>query len=72
MVHDSFATHAPMMGQLNEALREAFVEMYKADNWLARLYQEAKKTLVSDSLPDVPLIGCLDINQVLESEYFFS
>lgn len=72
MVHDSFATHAPMMGQLNEALREAFVEMYQADNWLARLYQEAKKTLVSDSLPDVPLIGCLDIYQVLESEYFFS
>lgn len=73
MVHDSYATHSPNMPLLNNRLREAFVEMYKHNDVLKDLYDSAVYTLKDGT--DVPLPpeqGCLDIDEVMLSPYFFA
>ena len=73
MVHDSFGTHAPMMGNLNRGLREAFVELYEGQDFLATLGERARQELPADvTLPVVPMMRGLDLNEVLVSPYFFS
>jgi len=73
MVHDSFGTHAPMMGNLNRGLREAFVELYEGQDFLATLGERARQELPEDvTLPVVPMMRGLDLNEVLVSPYFFS
>lgn len=73
MVHDSFGTHAPMMGNLNKGLREAFVELYEGQDFLATLGERARRELPEDvTLPSVPMMRGLDLNEVLVSPYFFS
>ena len=73
MVHDSFGTHAPMMGNLNRGLREAFVELYEGQDFLAMLGERARQELPEDvTFPVVPEARGLDLNKVLVSPYFFS
>ncbi len=73
MVHDSFATHSPMMPALNESIRTAFVGMYLGKDWLKDLYFQAVHD-IGDGLviPLPPEQGLLDIREVLLAEYFFS
>lgn len=72
MIHDSFGTHSTNMPILNKALREAFVETYK-DDPLLQMYERAIIDLPDTcDVPRPPSKGTLDLNEVLNSEYFFA
>lgn len=70
MIHDSFATHACDTGVLFEVLRNEFCTMYQA-NVLQELY-DGMPDAVKELLPPPPMRGKLDLEQVKESEFFFS
>lgn len=73
MVHDSYGTHSPNMVTLNNKLREAFVEMYRDNDVLSDLYTYAVTSLKEGTeVPEPPVKGCLNIEEVLQSDYFFA
>ena len=73
MVHDSYGTHSPNMVKLNDKLREAFVEMYRDNDVLQNLYDSAVNTLTEGTeIPEPPPRGTLNIEEVLQSDYFFA
>ena len=71
MVHDSYGTHSPNMDIMSRILREAFVDMYKEHDVLQELRDHAVETIGDSSIPQPPLTGGLDLDRVLESNYFF-
>jgi DNA-directed RNA polymerase len=78
MIHDSYGVHACDTGVLAQTLREAFVIQYSEDV-LAKFRDEIISQLVDSGagelvkeLPELPPYGDLDINVVLDSEYFFA
>lgn len=73
MIHDSFGTHSPNMDVLNRNLREAFVDLYQNNDILGDLYKNAVLDLPEDvDVPKPPVKGSLELNQVLNSKYFFA
>jgi len=60
-VHDCFATIAPDAGQLNEIIRDQFIEMHKRHEWLAE---------ISHGVPFTN-IGTLDVEQVRRSFFAY-
>jgi len=77
MIHDSYAVHAGELSNgknctdvLFASLREAFVDMYVNNNPLNDL-RDCVQEVVKD-IPEPPAFGALDIEQVKESEFFFS
>ena len=73
MVHDSFATtagHAPL---LERTTRGAFVLLHHEPivSMLHQQWSEATKA-AKKPIPEPPPRGALDINSVIESEYFFN
>ena len=74
MIHDSFGCHACDVGQLSKALRETFVEIYR-ENWLERLYQQMMQLAPEVTIPHWSKyleLGTFDIEECLQSEFFFS
>ncbi len=69
-VHDEFSTHACDVPQLQTCLRQEFVEMHSRD-LLAEFKAEVEEQLEVE-LPAPPPRGSLDINQIMQSTYFFS
>jgi len=69
MVHDSFGVHASEMSTfLHQCVKPAFVDMYKKD-----VLQEFASTLPDDmDIPAKPERGCLVLEEVKNSEFFFS
>jgi len=74
MIHDSYGTHAADADTLSLQLRRAFHDQYSADvlgdlreSILAKLDDSAKKEVAP--LPDR---GKLELDRVLDSEYFFA
>lgn len=68
-IHDSYGCHAPLVNKMREITKRKFVELH-SENLLANLKEQLEKYLGVE-LPPVPETGTLDINKVLESEYFF-
>lgn len=70
-VHDSFWTHAGTVDDMNESLRKQFVCLYSAP-----ILEDFRETLCmrfpAIDFPPLPKRGSLDINQVLQSKYFFA
>ncbi|QDH84545.1 putative RNA polymerase [Achromobacter phage vB_AxyP_19-32_Axy21] len=64
-IHDSFGSHACDYLKLNGALRRTFVAMYTENDVLFDFLWSVK------GFATVPLKGKLDLNQVLNSEFFF-
>jgi DNA-directed RNA polymerase len=78
MIHDSYGVHACDTRVLADTLREAFVEQYSGDV-LAKFRDEIVSQLVAsgagklvEKMPPLPSYGTLDLNVVLDSEYFFA
>lgn len=74
MVHDSFGTHAGDAAVLRDALREAFIEQYRADvlgQFRDQLVGQLPEDLAAE-LPPLPAFGTLDLEQVRHSDYFFA
>lgn len=71
MIHDSFGTHAANTQVLVSCLREQFVDIYQTD-WLTRLYQGFKAYAPNVAIDPPPARGGFDIQEVLNSDFFFS
>lgn len=71
-VHDSYWTHACHVEDMGRLLRETFVELHSEPllEQLRDQFEEEYPNLAP--FPQLPKKGNLDLNQVLESEYFFS
>lgn len=74
MIHDSYGCHAGHATRLRDNLRAAFVAQYEPDV-LARFRDELLEQLppeLQEKLPPLPPMGSLDLQGVLNSEYFFA
>jgi DNA-directed RNA polymerase len=69
MVHDSFGVHATRMTEfLNSCVKPAFVDMYQRD-----VLEDFRSKLPPDlDLPSLPTKGQLVLEDVKDSEFFFS
>jgi DNA-directed RNA polymerase len=77
MVHDSYATVPADCSKLAKTLRQVFVEFYRDNDVIGHLFQaflqSAPIEASSDKqMPVPPSMGTLDINQVMDSLYFFN
>jgi len=70
-VHDSFWTHAGTVKQLNELLREAFVELHSRP-LLEDLLAQLRAAHPDITFPPLPARGKLELEKVRDSTYFFS
>jgi DNA-directed RNA polymerase len=71
MIHDSYGTHAGNAWAMARYLREEFVQMYSQVNVLTR-FKEELEAQTGEQLPDLPAKGNLDLQQVLDSPFFFA
>lgn len=69
-VHDSYWSHASNIDDLSDILRTQFVEMHKED-LVGKLYLEWQEAYPDIDLPVPPAKGSLDLDQVMDSPYFF-
>ncbi|CAJ1941924.1 unnamed protein product [Sphenostylis stenocarpa] len=70
-VHDSYWTHACDVDEMNRILREKFVELYEAPI-LENLLESFQKTFPTLNFPPLPERGDFNLQEVLESTYFFN
>ncbi|RHY52498.1 hypothetical protein DYB34_000698 [Aphanomyces astaci] len=70
-VHDSYWTHACSVPQMNRRLREEFVTLY-SQPLLADLREQLVLRFPNQQFPEIPQTGDLNLNDVLESPYFFN
>ncbi len=78
MIHDSYGVHACDTRILAETLRKSFVKQYSEDvlekfksEIEYQLRNVGREDLVNE-IPPLPAYGTLDLNTVLDSEYFFA
>ena len=72
MIHDSYATTAADSGVLSTCLRTATVQLFSQD-LLADFAKQISVLLpIGITLPEIPYVGGLDIEQVLDSQYYFA
>jgi DNA-directed RNA polymerase len=71
MVHDSFGTHACDVDELLEVTKQTFVHIYR-ENWFEALWADFRFFSDHVDMPEPPKLGDFDIEQVLQSQYFFS
>ncbi|TKW22060.1 hypothetical protein SEVIR_4G204400v4 [Setaria viridis] len=70
-VHDSFWVHACDVDQMNQILREQFVELYSMPI-LENLLEEFQTSFPTLEFPPCPPQGNFDVREVLNSTYFFN
>ncbi|KAF8687200.1 hypothetical protein HU200_042868 [Digitaria exilis] len=70
-VHDSFWVHACDVDQMNQILREQFVELYSMPI-LENLLEEFQTSFPTLEFPPCPPQGNFDVREVLTSTYFFN
>lgn len=69
LIHDSFGVPINQVEQLNEAVRESFVELFKSQPLLRFIKQVSPDKV--DLVDDI-MINTLDLNEVYDSNYIFS
>ena len=77
MIHDSYGTHAADTPVLARTLREVFVGMFGGEKNLLKEFTDEVLKVVTDpkklkEVPELPALGSLEVNKVLESEFFFA
>ena len=70
MIHDDFGTHACDAEVLQTAIRTTFVALHSEQDILAD-FKQVHEERCGITLPALPETGDLDINDVLNSPYFF-
>lgn len=70
-VHDSYWTHAANVEEMNLILREKFVELYGAPI-LENLLESFETSFPQLGFPPLPDRGDYELNEVLNSPYFFN
>jgi DNA-directed RNA polymerase len=75
-VHDSFGTTAGDMNVLLACIKTAFVEIFNDANLLEDFLTEVKTQISNpkllDKLPDVPKQSDLNIEDLMDCDFFFS
>jgi DNA-directed RNA polymerase len=74
MVHDSYGTHAGNIDVLAYELRRAFVDQYSKDvlgTFREQLAAQLPPELAA-KIPPLPPTGKLDLEAIMDSEYFFA
>eukprot|EP00943_MAST-04B_sp_MAST-4B-sp1_P005872 g5872.t1 len=71
-VHDSYWTHPGDVEEMNTHLRESFIDLYDTRDILGDLEYSLKARFPHINLPEIPERGTLDMNEVKNSDYFFS
>lgn len=72
LVHDSYGTHAGNAQALAYHLREQFIDMYSQDV-MAKFKTDLEMQLLPETdLPEIPPKGTLDLELIMESQYFFA
>ena len=69
-VHDSFWTHAADIDEMNDILRESFVDLYNRP-LLEELKRGWELRYPNLDFPAIPKRGDLDIEEVKKAPYFF-
>lgn len=69
-VHDSFWTHACDVDEMNEALRQCFIDLYSRP-LLADLKESWELRYPEVEFPELPELGNMDLNEVKSATYFF-
>lgn len=64
-IHDSFGTHPCDVDEMHTVIRSEFVKMYTENNVLANFMWDV------GAVGSVPMYGTLNLEDVLESEFFF-
>ncbi|KAM6553010.1 hypothetical protein CsatB_013772 [Cannabis sativa] len=70
-VHDSFWTHACDVDQMNQILRQQFVELYSMPV-LENLLENFRTSYPELEFPPIPERGSFNLQEVLNSPYFFN
>lgn len=65
-IHDSFGTHAANVDILHRVTRETFSKMYESSNLLGEFLWDV------EAVGEAPMRGTLEIQCVMDSEFFFS
>ena len=68
-IHDDYGTYACDTGRFQKLIRQAFVAMYRDFDPIEQFRQIAEA--YGADVPTVPAFGTLDLEAVLDSEYFF-
>ena len=72
VIHDSFSTDCISAGRFNHIIREQFVNMYSANDWINHFHDTCEAVIDHELLVERQELGDFDINEVLDSEYFFA
>ncbi|ALO79969.1 RNA polymerase [Pseudomonas phage PPPL-1] len=75
LIHDSFGTIPAHAGKLFKAVRETMVETYETHNVLADFREQFMDQLHDtqlDKMPEIPVMGTLDIRDILKSDFAFA
>lgn len=74
LVHDSYGTHAGNAWALADILREVFIDMYSGNDVLTQFKEELEEQLPLEAEPleDLPPKGTLDLNLIMQSDFFFA
>lgn len=72
MIHDSYGTTAHHAPALAQAIRQTFVEMYEPADTLDKFKAEVVPEHLAELVPSSPMVGGLDLSDVLRSPYFFA
>lgn len=74
LIHDSFGTHAANTEKLARILREQFVEMYHKNDVLEEFLVSVTDGVMyfDKGIPEKPRVKLLNLDQVIESTYFFA
>ena len=74
MIHDSYGVHATNVDQLSKSLRKVCVDMFQED--LLEKFKNEIHAMLSPRnqkrIPPLPEKGNLQLEKVLESDYFFA
>ena len=72
-VHDSFWTHAGTVPVLARQLRSTFLQLH-SQPLLKQLLEELQTRFptLAHKFPALPGTGELDLNEIMDAEYFFS
>ena len=66
MIHDSFGCHAADAGRFFNIIREQFIELYSIE--VAKMLNEE----LSGGDIELPTMGDLDLNGVIDTDYSFA
>ena len=74
MIHDSYGTHAADADTLAYQLRRAFVDQYQGnvlEDFRSQLVSGLTEELAK-KIPPIPTMGNLEIEAIMDSQYFFA